>query len=78
MLEPGMWIVCRIKKITLGKDGYVYIALEVPEVEPPFINVPTLRVDKNSLDLVEKWTFDVEKFAEFVTHFRSKPKRGEE
>ena len=75
MLEPGMWIVCRIKKVTLGKDGYVYIALEVPEVEPPFINVPTLRVDKNSLDLVEKWSFDIEKFKEFCERLTSE--RGE-
>ena len=60
-------IVLQIGKITYGKDGYVYISLETPTVDPPYVNVPTLRVEPSKLQDLEKLTFNT--IAEFLKKF---------
>ena len=66
-VKVGSFIVLRIGKITYGKDGYVYISLETPTVSPPYVNVPTLRVEPSKLQELEKLTFNT--IAEFLRKF---------
>jgi len=42
-IKPGDWIAVRIRKITV-RDDWVYLTLELPGIEHPYINYLTLRV----------------------------------
>ena len=42
-IKPGDWIAVRIRKITF-RDDWVYLTLELPGIEHPYVNYPTLRV----------------------------------
>jgi len=42
-VKPGDWIAVRIRKITV-RDDWVYLTLELPGIEHPKVNYPTLRI----------------------------------
>ncbi|HDN05496.1 MAG TPA: hypothetical protein ENF90_00695 [Candidatus Bathyarchaeota archaeon] len=54
MIKPGDWIVCRIRKITYGQDGKVYVTLEVPGIEYPNINYPSFVLEPSELEKFEE------------------------
>ena len=51
-LRPGDWIAVRIRKITV-RDDWVYLTLELPGIEYPEVNYPTLRVFIDKINEIE-------------------------
>ena len=43
-IKPGDLIAVRIRKITFKGGDWVYLTLELPGIEHPYVNYPTLRV----------------------------------
>ena len=42
-VKPGDWIAVRVRKVTI-RDDYVYLTLELPDLQHPYVNYPTLRI----------------------------------
>ena len=51
-VKSGDWIAVRIRKITL-KDDWIYLTLEIPGIDYPNVNYPTLRIFKDKIGEIE-------------------------
>ena len=51
-VKPRDWIAVRIRKITV-RDDWVYLTLELPGIEYPKVNYPTLRVSIDKINEIE-------------------------
>ena len=52
-IKPGDKIAVRIRKITYKGGDWVYLTLELPGIEHPYTNYPTLRVFIDKLDEIK-------------------------
>ena len=52
-LKPGDWVAVRIRKITYKGGDWVYLTLELPGIEHPYVNYPTLRVFVDKIGEIE-------------------------